>query len=181
MAISNVETEPAVEDQKGVKVTYAVTIQCPSDALYSFWRKLENLPLIMHHLVSVKQTTATESHWVAKAPRGRTVEWDAEIINETPGRLIAWRTKEGESPAHAGSVRFDTAPGNQGTEVRVALEYDPPGGNLGAMVAKLFGEEPAEQIADDLHRLKALLETGVIPTIKGQPVGGKQKKKSKQS
>ncbi|HEY1172463.1 MAG TPA: SRPBCC family protein [Verrucomicrobiae bacterium] len=181
MAISPRETEPAVKDQKGVKVMRAITIQCPADALYSFWRQVENLPLIMHHLVSVKQISARESHWVAKAPMGKTVEWDAEIINETQGRMIAWRTKEGETPAHAGTVRFDPAPGNQGTEVRVTLEYDPPGGKLGALVAKLFGEEPAEQISDDLHRLKALLETGVIPTTKGQPVGCKQKEKNKQS
>jgi uncharacterized membrane protein len=100
------------------------------------------------------------SHWVAKAPAGTSVEWDAEVYNEKEGELIAWRSLEGSQVNSAGSVHFNAAPGGGGTEVRVVLKYDPPGGVIGATIAKLFGEEPSQQIREDLRRFKQLMETG---------------------
>lgn len=119
------------------------------------------------------ETSNTESHWVAKSPAG-TSEWDAEIINEHENHLIAWQSKPGSEIDHAGSVRFESAPAGQGTEVRVSLEYIPPAGKLGAAIAKLYGEEPELQVEDDLARFKALMEVGEIPTTEGQPVGAGQ-------
>ena len=160
----------------GVQVREVVTINKPPEELYAFWRDFDNLPKFMNHLESVTVQDDKHSHWVAKAPLGRTVAWDAEIINEVPNRLIAWQTAPGADVSSAGSVRFEPAPGGRGTEVRINLDYNPPAGVLGATVAKLFGEEPQIQIAEDLRRFKNLMETGETPTVENQPVGARSAK-----
>jgi uncharacterized membrane protein len=161
----------SVPAERGTKVEKSVTINRPAEELFRFWRNFENLPRFMDHLESVSVTSEGRSHWVAKAPAGTSVEWDAEIYNEKEGELIAWRTLEGSQVASAGSVRFETAAGGRGTIVRVTLKYDPPGGKLGSLVARLFGENPEQQIDEDLGRFKQLMETGEVATTKGQPSG----------
>jgi uncharacterized membrane protein len=156
---------------RGIKVEKSVTINRSPEELYTFWRNFENLPRFMTHLESVHVTGANRSHWVAKAPAGSTVEWDAEIYNHKDNELIAWRTLEGADVDSAGSVRFEPAPGGRGTVVRVTLKYDPPGGAVGALVARLFGENPEQQIDDDLRRFKQLMETGETATTTGQTSG----------
>ena len=140
----------------------SVTIRQPVEMVYAFWRNFENLPRFMNHLESVRVTGDRQSHWVAKAPAGQTVEWDAETVEDRRDELIAWRSLPGSSVPNSGQVRFEPAAGGRGTEVHVELRYDPPGGKLGALVAKLFGEEPAQQVAGDLRRLKQVLETGEV-------------------
>jgi len=154
---------------RGIKLEKSVTINRSPEELYRFWRNFENLPRFMNHLESVTETGAGRSHWTAKAPAGSTVEWDAEIYNEKEGEMIAWRTLEGADVASAGSVHFEPAASGRGTVVRVVLKYDPPGGKLGALVARLFGENPEQQIAEDLGRFKQLMETGEVATTEGQP------------
>ena len=149
----------------------AITINAPPGEVYARWRDLERLPSFMDHLESVRETGAGRSHWVAHAPAGRTVEWDAEVIDDVPGERLAWRSLEGSSVQSSGSVRFRPAPRDQGTEVFVELSYSPPGGALGALVAKLFGEEPNQQISDDLRRFKQIVETGEIARSDGSPLG----------
>ena len=161
----------SVKGGSGVKVEKSMTINRSPEELYRFWRNFENLPRIMSHLESVRVTGEGRSHWVAKAPAGTTVEWDAEVYNEKENELIAWRSLEGADVNNAGSVRFQPAPGGRGTEVRVVLKYDPPGGVVGATVAKLFGEEPEQQIQEDLRRFKQFMETGETPTTEGQTSG----------
>ncbi|HZI18811.1 MAG TPA: SRPBCC family protein [Pyrinomonadaceae bacterium] len=161
----------SVRADRGIRVERSTTINRPADELYRFWRDFENLPRFMSHLEEVRVMSETRSHWVAKAPAGTSVEWDAEVYNERANELIAWRTLEGADVASAGSVRFDEAPGGRGTVVRVVLRYDPPGGRLGAFVARLFGENPDQQIADDLSRFKQLMETGEVTTVEGQTSG----------
>jgi uncharacterized membrane protein len=107
------------------------------------------------------------SHWCAVGPAGMRVEWDAEIVADTENELIAWRSLEGSDVQNSGSVRFSRAPGARGTEVRVQLQYTPPAGALGRSVAWLFGEEPDQQVHEDLHRFKQLMETGEIPLSEG--------------
>lgn len=161
----------SVKGGSGVKVEKTTTINRSPEELFRFWRDFENLPRIMSHLESVKVTGGNRSHWVAKAPGGSTVEWDAEIYNEKENELIAWRSLEGSDVDNAGSVRFTPATGGRGTEVRVTLKYDPPGGVIGAAIAKLFGEEPAQQVQEDLRRFKQFMETGETATTEGQPSG----------
>jgi uncharacterized membrane protein len=127
----------------------------------------------MKNLVSVSVYDGDRSHWVAKGPAGRTVEWDAVIHNERPNELIAWRSLPGSDVDHAGSVWFKDAPGGRGTEVSVELQYNPPAGALGAIFASFWGKEPSQEIQEDLHRLKELLELGEVLTVEGQSAGGR--------
>ena len=161
----------SVPAERGIKVEHSVTINRSPEELYGFWRNFENLPRFMNHLEAVHVTGENRSHWVAKGPAGTTVEWDAEVYNEKENELIAWRTLEGSQVASAGSVRFEPAAGGRGTVVRVVLKYDPPGGALGAAVARLFGENPEQQISEDLRRFKQLMETGEVASTEGQPSG----------
>jgi uncharacterized membrane protein len=156
------EANTAVTQAGPGHVAQSVTIRQPVEMVYAFWRNFENLPRFMDHLESVRVTGDRQSHWVAKAPAGQTVEWDAEMVEDRRDELIAWRSLPGSSVPNSGQVRFEQAAGGRGTEVHVELRYDPPGGKLGALVAKLFGEEPAQQVAGDLRRLKQVLETGEV-------------------
>jgi uncharacterized membrane protein len=149
----------------------AVTVKRPVEEVYRYWRDLTNLPSFMVHLKAVEAIGDGRTHWTANAPAGRTVAWDAEVVEDQPNRRIAWRSLEGSQVANSGSVSFTVAPGGAGTEVRVELAYDPPGGALGKVVAKLFGEEPQQQISDDLRRLKQVLETGEVVRSEGSPEG----------
>jgi len=147
---------------EGIKVERNVLINRPVHEVYQFWRNFENLPRFMDHLESVTVTDETRSHWVAKAPAGTKVEWDAVIHNEIPNQLIAWRSLPGADVNNAGSVHFtDTGPGSR-TEVRVVLSYEPPAGRVGAVVAKLLGEEPSKQVEDDLRRFKQVMESSEL-------------------
>jgi uncharacterized membrane protein len=158
--------------ESGIRVDEATTINRPRSEVYAFWRNLENLAEFMEHVESVRMMPGRQkSHWVAKGPANRRMEWDAEIINEVPDKLIAWRSLPGSDVPNAGSVHFADAAGGRGTEVRIELQYNPPGGAIGAYVAKLFGDEPSTQIRNDLKRLKTRLEAGVVPTTEGQSVG----------
>ena len=154
-----------------IAVTQTVTINSTPDELYHFWKNLENLPLFMEHLESVAEVNDRVSHWVAKAPAGTSVEWDAEIVDDQPDRSIGWRTLPDSQVTHEGMVSFEPASGGRGTIVRVEMLYVPPAGKVGVWIARMFGEEPALQVADDLRRLKQLLETGEVATTLGQPSG----------
>ena len=142
---------------KPIFVEHSVVVDRPAQAVYDFWRKLENLPQIMSHLESVNALDEKRSRWVAKAPLGTHVEWEAEIVNDKPGQRIGWHSLPGATVDNAGSVQFESLPSG-GTRVHVALSYRPPAGPLGAAVAKLFGEEPSQQIAEDLQKFKAAFE-----------------------
>lgn len=153
-----------VNARRAIKVERTVTIEAPRAQLYAFWRDFTNLPRFMEHLVSVTIETEGRSHWVAKAPAGQTAEWDAVLVNDVPNSIIAWKTVGDPDVANAGAVNFSDAPGGRGTIVKVSLDYEPPGGRLGAFVARLFGEEPDRQVREDLRKFKQLMETGEITT-----------------
>jgi uncharacterized membrane protein len=165
-----------IQHGESIKVEKSLTINKSPEELYSYWRNLENLPNIMNHLEAVRIIDNNLSHWVAKAPAGMKVEWDAEIIVEKENEVIAWRSLEGAYIPNAGSVHFEKAPDGRGTEVKVVLAYDAPGGQLGYILAKLFGEEPGQQVEDDLRRFKQVMETGEVPSIEGQPSGREEAK-----
>ncbi len=165
-------SRPSAEEPT-MRARTAITINRPVDDVYRYWRDFKNLPGFMAHLESVEVTGDRQSHWVADAPAGRSVQWDAEITDDTPGERIAWRSLDGADVDNSGSVEFAPAPRGQGTEVTVEIEYEPPGGKLGAAVAKLFGEEPLQQVKDDLRRCKQVLETGEVLRSDGSPDGTK--------
>jgi uncharacterized membrane protein len=157
-------------DQDG-HVHASVTVNAPAVEAYAYWRDLANLPSFMDHVVSVEKTGATTSRWTAKAPGGKTVTWDAELTEDSRGRAVAWRSLPGATVPNSGRVTFTQAPGDRGTEVHVELEYEIPGGRAGSMVARMFGEEPAQQVRDDLRRFKQVMETGEVVRSDGTPEG----------
>lgn len=154
-----------------IHVTKGVTVMKPRAEVYQFWRQLERLPSFMIHLQSVTALSANRSHWVAKAPGGTDVEWDADIVAERGNELLSWKSVDGSEIQNEGSVRFKDAPADRGTEVQVELSYDAPGGNAGAAIAKWFGEEPSQQLTDDLRRFKQVMETGEVVLSEGSLMG----------
>lgn len=163
------KTTAAPTDTK-IHVQKSVTINKSQTELFQFWRNFENLPQFMNHLEAVTILDEKRSHWKAKAPLGFSVEWDAEATGEVENERISWHSVEGSEIPNSGVVEFLPTT-NRGTEVRVTLTYEPPAGKIGAALAKLFGEEPSQQVAEDLRRFKSLMETGLIMKTEGQTSG----------
>jgi uncharacterized membrane protein len=168
--MANGDTRAALSGSRGIHVREAVRLECPVDDVYRFWSRLENLPTFMENLVSVTDLGGGRSHWVARGPGGVNVEWDAEIINQIPNKVLAWKSLPGGDVVSAGSVTFDAARGSDaGTQITVTLQYQPPAGTFGKLVASAFGSEPSQTIREDLRRLKQLLEAGEIAKAAGAP------------
>jgi len=157
--------------QHAIHVEQSYTINKPPEELFKFWRNFENLPKFMFYLDEVRITGEKTSHWVAKGPAGKRVQWDAEIINEVPGQLIAWRSLPGATVDNTGSIRFLTGQNGKGSDVRVVIDYLPPAGQIGATISKIFGRDVKTEVQEDLRRFKQLMETGEVPTTDGQTVG----------
>jgi uncharacterized membrane protein len=157
------DTTEALAGRRGVHVRESIRLEAPVADVFRFWRRLERLPQFMSHLERVTETSTRRSHWVAVGPAGVRVEWDAEIINEVENRLLAWRSLPGSDVVTAGSVSFDAVRGGRNTQVSVNLQYAPPAGKAGALVASLFGREPSQTIREDLRNFKQLLEAGEVP------------------
>ena len=158
-------------DEQPVHVKATITVRRDRDECYAYWREFEHFPAFMAHVEEVSAGSGARSHWKARGPLGTKVEWDAQITDDTPGERISWRSVEGSKIENSGTVRFVTAPAEQGTEIHVELRYAPPAGAVGATLAKLFGEEPAISVKDDLRRFKQILETGEIARSDGSPEG----------
>jgi len=156
----------ALAGSRGFRLEDSVTIARPIEDVYTYWRDVTNLPLFMTSLERVDMRDAYRSHWDLRGPGGVRVEWDAEIINEEPPTLLAWQSLPGADMASAGSVTFK--PARLGTEVHVLMQYNPPAGRVGGLVAWLAGQSPAFQLREDLRRLKQLLETGEVPTAEAR-------------
>jgi uncharacterized membrane protein len=150
----------SVPYELGIRIDESVRVNKPAGELYRFWRNLENLPKFMDHLDTIQKIDDRKSRWVAVGPAGIKVEWFAEVINDREDRLIGWRSLEGSDVDNAGSVSFRPAPSGIGTDVKVSLQYNPPAGDLGAAVAKLFGQDPRKQVRSDLRCFKHMMEQG---------------------
>ena len=147
----------------GIKVKKAVTVNAPPEYLYTFWRRLESLSALFDN-VSVQPLDDIHSRWTLKAPGGVTLKWDAEITVDRENDMIGWRSLDGADLDNAGYVRFERATGGRGTVVRVALQYNPPAGKLGAALATLLGEKPENLVEEALRKFKQLMEAGEIAT-----------------
>lgn len=158
---------------EGILVERAVTVNRPKEELYQMWRDFENLPRFMQHLESVQvdDTDSGRSHWIAKGPMSKNIEWDSEIIEERENERLVWKSLPGSTVESMGRVEFTDAPGGRGTIIYVSMQYNPPGGSLGAAFAKLFGEDPDQQINEDLRHFKQIIETGEVATVQGQSTG----------
>lgn len=154
----------SVPHGQGVRLRRSITVRRPPAEVYAFWRRLETLPPLLSHVESIEVLSDRLSRWRARGPAEAALEWEAEIINDLPGELIAWRSVRESNLHHAGSVRFDRAAGGHGTRVTVTLEYQPPAGLVGALAARLLGADPEQQVDEALHRLKMALEDGIVPS-----------------
>jgi uncharacterized membrane protein len=148
----------------GVSLDKSVTISKSPHEVYEYWHNFENLPNFMRHLESVTVTGAKSSHWVARGPAGVKVEWDAEILEDNPGRLISWRSSSNADIPNEGTVEFIEAPGGRGTEVRAHMAFHPPAGALGATAMEVMNTINEQQLEEDLKRFKQVVETGVLAT-----------------
>lgn len=148
--------EPHDFFERGVHIDQSITVNRPAAELYRFWRNFQNLPRFMRSVRSVSVADDTHSHWVLSGPGGATVEWDAVIINEQEGELIAWKTTADADVAHTGSVRF--IPGGRGTQVKVRMEYLPPAGRVGDAMSRLLSRSPEGEVREDLRRFKETME-----------------------
>jgi len=166
---TNEKSHPAtsVPHESGIKVERAIRIGKSPDDLYRFWRNLENLPRFMSEHVEIRHLDDQRSHWKLQSLAGATFEWDAEIINDLPNELLAWRSLDNADIDHAGSVHFE-GDGAGGSTVTVIMEYRPPAGRIGAEIARLFGQDTAQVVEKDLHRFKQLMESGEIGPVEGQ-------------
>ena len=156
---------------RDIHVEKSITIGLPPAEVYRFWRDFKNLPRVLKGVESITSRSDGVYHWIVKGPAGAKYEWDAEIYNEIEDELIAWRTINGADVANAGSIRFERAPDDRGTYVKVTVNYNPTAGKIGQLLAKLTGKEPEQLIEQNLRRLKQFLETGEIATIEGQSSG----------
>ena len=167
-AVAQRDVGEAVAEARGwdeaALIGRTVTVNRPRAELYAFWRDFRNLAAFMENVESVTPGDGQTSHWVVKAPAGRTVEWDAVITEDVADERIAWESVEGADIKNAGAVEFRDGPPGRGTEVTATIMYDPPGGDLGKLIAKLFQKEPKIQARRELRRFKQLMETGEVST-----------------
>lgn len=166
LGINTAESYAAAKSAKNAKASgeftseKSIAIDRAPDEVYRFWRNFENLPRVMKHLKSVRAIDEKKSHWVAKAPAGVEIEWDAEITEERENRRIAWRSIEGSEIRNDGVVLFEPLTGDKTTELRVRLRYSLPAGRAGKAFAKLFGKDPDRILDEELRGFKTLMETG---------------------
>lgn len=156
------ENEERQERSEPSRIIRTTTVNRSLSDVYDFWRDFENLPRFMRNLESVRVTGNRRSTWRAKAPFGRAVEWEAEMVDDETNALIAWRSLPHSDIHNYGTVRFKEATGGRGTVIRVDIQYAPPGGSLTATAARLFMMDPGSQVEDDLRRFKQVIETGEV-------------------
>lgn len=177
---SDIESGAAGREDETAIIGRTVTVDRPREEIYAFWRDFPNLAAVMENIERIDTVDETRTHWVVKAPGGKTVEWDAVVTEDEPGRLIAWQSVEGADVDNSGRVEFiDAAPG-RGTMVRATFAYDPPAGVIGEWIAKIFQREPNVQTRRDLRRLKQFLETGEV-TSSASPSGRKSESPTQQA
>jgi uncharacterized membrane protein len=164
------DTRLALGGSRGAFVRESVTVKAPADALYALWREPANLQGIIPGIESAERIDGVRARWVTRGSGGVVTRWNAEIINDVPGRTIGWRSFAGTDVAHAGSVAFRPRLTDE-TEVTVTLQCEVPGGRVGLTLARIFGGSPSTTVRNALRRWKQLLETGELPTVDGQPTG----------
>ena len=160
---ADIARETLVDPKGNVLIGRSVTINQPRAELFEYWRDFANLARFMENVERIDVLDDHRSHWVVRAPAGKTVEWDAIITEERAGEMIAWTSAEGAEVANSGRIEFRDA-GPRGTVVSATILYDPPAGMVGRVIAKMFQREPAIQARRELRRFKQLMETGEIAT-----------------
>lgn len=165
------ETVTEIPDDKGYRVQRSLTINRTPEELYDFWYDVEKTPLYMQNIESVTKTGERSSHWIARHASGHTVEWDAELLEDLPGRGIAWHTHGDPITANAGKIQFEAAPDGRGSIVTLTLDYYSPQGPFWSKLGKRFSIVDDHETLETLRRFKEVMEAGEVATVKGQPTG----------
>jgi len=150
------------EQDDDTYVGKTVTIGRPRQQLYDVWKDFTRFASFMENVETVEVLGGGRSRWVIKGPGGKDVEISSRIVEDVPGKRIAWESEEGSSIDASGVIEFEDAPPGRGTYVRFLMAYDPPGGAIGRGIAKLLQREPTVQARRDLRRFKQLMETGEV-------------------
>ncbi|WP_162601776.1 SRPBCC family protein [Occallatibacter savannae] len=162
----------AARGQSTESSTHAVfLLNASPEQAYKLWRNFKGLPRFMAHLKSVRELDSRRSEWIALGPGQREIRWHAEITDDTPNQRIAWRSLPNSDVYTSGSVEFRSDPQGRGTFVSANVRYGIPGGSVTSGLAALFGKNPEFVVREDLRRFKQLLETGEVPTTRGQTHG----------
>ena len=169
---AQLNSESGVRGDRGIKVVKEITVRRSPQEVYHYWRNLENLSRFMEHVESVRQLDSKRSAWVVKGPLGHNVEWTAHIISDRENEMISWESLPGAEVQNAGSVWFEPEAGGSSTKVKVSLQYLPPAGVVGAVVAKFLGESPEVQLDADLGRFKELIEAGQAEAVAAGQMNG---------
>src|SRR5512145_91329 len=138
------------------QVTRSIIVKRNVTDVYSIWANFENFPHFMKHIKSVTKTGEGTSHWVMQGPLGTKVEWDADTTRQEPNTRIAWNSREGGTIKTSGQVMFQELPYGE-TGITVTLQYVPPAGVAGEIIAELFSN-PEKQLEEDLLNFKAYAE-----------------------
>ncbi len=160
--------EPGASEA-AIEVRRSITIGRPADELYRFWREPGNLSRIVAPIGEVAPAGDGRTHWRVHVPLGRSLEWDARVMEDRPGELLRWESLEGADLPNEGSVSFRAAPRDWGTEVMLRFRFDPPGGVLGKAASERLSVVPGALAEKALRRFKSLVETGEIPTTERNP------------
>jgi uncharacterized membrane protein len=149
--------------RKGTHVRVQTTIGQPPATVYAFWRDPERLARALPDTLRVRRLDDVHSHWTLLTGNRRTLAtWTAKLINDVPDRVLAWQTTGDSAVVSAGSATFAPAPGDQGTEVRIHLQFAPPLGRLGAGLATLSGHDAVSLTKQGLDDIKRFLELGRV-------------------
>lgn len=156
-----------------VNIRTSMIVNRPRNEVYQFWRRLENLPKFMKHLLTVKELDARRSHWEAVIPGNvGTLKWDAEIVKEREGEFIGWQSLPNATIENAGKVEFRDVDNGLDTEIDVTISYRPPAGDIGSGIASLLNPVFEKIIKQDILNFKEYIETHNMPVYGGAQSGG---------
>lgn len=167
------EVLPAVADAP--EIDRAITIGKSAEELYRLWTDPKTLSRIVPDMIEVTDQGQGRKHWAVHGPNGFRTGWNTRVVDDSPGKLVRWRSEEGAALPNEGVVRFSPAPGDRGTEVKLHLRFVPPTGRFGGTVSRLLGLGPALLAGKMLRNLKSLAEAGEIPTTRPQPAAREDK------
>ncbi|WP_454280675.1 SRPBCC family protein [Sphingomonas sp. Marseille-Q8236] len=160
MSITEAETDQAV--------TASVTVGEPAAELRSLWLQPRTQARIWAHFATVTPLDDRTADWTVPGVTGGEYRWRTTMVDDASDSL-RWTTQEGADVPNIGVLTFRPAPGDRGTELHLDVRFDPPGGAVGQVLAKLFHIAPHEIVRTALYRFRALALTGEIPTTVPQP------------
>jgi uncharacterized membrane protein len=134
------------------RVEESIEVNVPVSTAYNQWTQFEEFPEFMEGVESVKQIDDTHLRWVAEIG-GKRHEWTAEIVEQKPDKMVAWRALEGHD--NSGTVTFEPLDQNR-TRINVVMEHETEG--LTETLGSALGAD-SRRVKGDLERFKELVES----------------------